>query len=178
VRCEEGTATSNSSNVPLIRPIQPHDLSFVREELTKHWGDVGVWSIGRRYQADQLPGFVAIDERASGAHVGLVTFCVQDGGYHGEIVTLSSRSENQGVGAALLDAAVQALRDAGCVRAYLCTTNDNLRALGFYQKRGWKLAVLHKSLVEEARKRKPIIPAVGMHGIPINDELELEMWLQ
>ena len=161
-----------------IRPIQPADLAFVREELTKHWGDTGVWSIGRRYQADQLPGFVAIDEQTGGAPIGLVTYCIQDGGYLGEIVTLSSRRENNGIGAALLDAAVRALREAGCVRAFLCTTNDNLRALGFYQKRGWKLAMLHKGLVEEARKRKAVIPAIGMHGIPINDELELEMWLQ
>jgi ribosomal protein S18 acetylase RimI-like enzyme len=161
-----------------IRPIQPGDLAFVREELAKHWGDAGVWSIGRRYQADHLPGFVAIDEQASSAPIGLVTYCIQEGGYHGEIVTLSSRRENEGVGAALLGAAVQALRDAGCVRAYLCTTNDNLRALGFYQKRGWTLARLYKGFVADARRRKPIIPAIGMNGIPINDELELELWLQ
>ena len=160
-----------------IRPIDSRDLEFIREELTRHWGDVGVWSIGRRYQADELPGFVAVYD-ASTSPIGLVTYCVQDGGYQGEIVTLSSRRENEGVGAALLDAAAKALRKAGCVRAYLCTTNDNLRALGFYQKRGWTLAMLHKGLVAEARKRKPVIPAIGMHGIPINDELELEMWLQ
>ena len=43
--------------------------------------------------------------------------------------------------------------EAGCTRLWLITTNDNLRALGFYQKRGWKLAKLHKCLIDEARKR-------------------------
>src|SRR5262245_52140758 len=161
----------------LIRTIEADDLPFIREELTRHWGDTGVWSIGRRYQAGELPGFVAIDEARSNQRIGLVTYCIQDGGYPGEIVTLSSRVENQGVGGALLNAAVDALRKAGCVRAYLCTTNDNLRALGFYQKRGWKLAMLHKGFVDEARKRKAVIPSIGMHGIPIRDELELELFL-
>jgi ribosomal protein S18 acetylase RimI-like enzyme len=163
----------------LIRPIQPNDLAFIREELGKHWNDVGIWSIGRRFQADQLPGFVAIDDSTSEQeHIGLVTYAIQEGGFQGEVITLSSRRENAGVGAALLDAAVQAIKQAGCSRAYLTTTNDNLRALGFYQKRGWKLARLHKGLIDEARKRVPVIPVMGLNGIPLRDEIELEMWLK
>lgn len=154
----------------------PADLAFAREELVRHWHDVGIWSLGRRYQADALPGFIAVDDE-SDQRVGLVTYIIHDGGYAGEVITLSSRVEGRGVGAALLDAAVQAIREAGCVRAFLTTTNDNLRALGFYQKRGWKLAALHKGLVEEARKRKPIIPLMGLNGIEMRDEIELEMWL-
>lgn len=159
----------------LIRRIQSNDLEFIRAELTRHWGDVGVWSIGRRYQCDQLPGFVAIDEAQGNQRVGQVTYCVQDGGYQGEIVTLSSLREKSGVGTALLDAAVKAIREAGCARAYLTTTNDNVNALRFYQKRGWRLAMLHKGFVDEARKHAPVIPIVGMHGIRLRDEIELEM---
>ena len=151
------------------------DLVFIREELVRNWHDVGIWSLGRRYQADELPGFIAMDGENN--RVGLVTYLVHDGGYAGEVITLSSRVEGRGLGAALLDVGVQAIREAGCVRAFLTTTNDNLRALGFYQKRGWKLAALHKGLVDEARKRKPIIPLMGMNGIMVRDEIELEMWL-
>lgn len=158
-----------------IRTIQPGDLAFVREELTRHWGEPGIWSIGRRYQADALPGFVAVDGNES---IGLVTYSIHEGGYQAEIVTLSSRRENAGVGAALLNRAVESIRTAGCVRAFLCTTNDNLRALGFYQRRGWRLAQLHKGFIEEARKRVPVIPEVGQHNIPLRDELELELFLR
>ena len=162
-----------------IRPIQPSDLAFVHEELVRHWGDVGVWSVGRCYQADQLPGFVAVEQgSACEVLLGLVTYAIIDGGYQAEVVTLSSRRENSGIGAALLNAAVDAIRAAGCVRVFLCTTNDNLRALGFYQKRGWKLAKLHKGCIEDARQRVPSIPRVGMHGIELRDELELELWLR
>ena len=162
----------------LIRPIQTDDLSFIREELARNWGDVGIWSIGRRYQADELPGFVAVDDTRGNELIGLVTYIIHGGGWQGEVITLSSRRENAGVGAALLDAAVNAIRAAGCARAFLTTTNDNLRALGFYQKRGWRLAHLHKGIVEDARKRKAVIPEIGMNSIPIRDEIELEMWLR
>jgi GNAT superfamily N-acetyltransferase len=159
----------------IVRPIQSSDLSFIREELVRHWADTSIWSIGRRYQADELPGLVAIDESNRDERVGLVTYFIHAGGWQGEVITLSSRAENTGAGTALLAAAVQAIRDAGCARAFLTTTNDNLRALGFYQKRGWRLAALHKGIIDEARKRVPAIPTIGMNGIPLRDEIELEI---
>lgn len=160
-----------------VRPIQPDDLAFIREELLRHWGASGIWSIGRRYQADELPGFIAVDESGRSERLGLVTYFIHAGGWQGEVITLSSRRENQGVATALLNAAIEAIRQAGCVRAFLTTTNDNLRALGFYQKRGWRLATLHKGIIEEARNRKAIIPELGMNGIPLRDEIEFEMSL-
>jgi ribosomal protein S18 acetylase RimI-like enzyme len=160
------------------RRIDPGDLAFVREELVRNWHDVGIWSVGRRYQGDQLPGFVAVDDADADRRVGLVTYHIEPGQYQAEIVTLSSRVENAGVATALLAAAVDAIAQAGCVRVYLRTTNDNLRALGFYQKRGWKLCALHAGYIDEARKRVPVIPVTGMHGIPLRDEIELERWLR
>jgi GNAT superfamily N-acetyltransferase len=161
----------------LIRAIQSSDIAFIREELTRHWNDTGIWSLGQRYQADELPGFVAVDESNQSKPIGLVTYFLHPGGWQGEVITLSTRRENSGAGTALLEAAVNAIRAAGCSRAFLTTTNDNLRALGFYQKRGWKLAMLHKGIIDEARKRHPVIPAIGMHGIPIRDEIELELFV-
>jgi len=56
------------------------------------------------------------------------------------------------------------------------TTNDNVDALRFYQLRGFRLAGLRPGAVDESRERlKPEIPAAGCHGIPLRDELELEM---
>jgi hypothetical protein len=55
------------------------------------------------------------------------------------------------------------------------TTNDNLDALRFYPRRGFRLAALYTGAVDESRARlKPEIPTVGDHGIPLHDELELE----
>ena len=156
-----------------IRPVQARDLDWVREELTRNWGRPQIWSIGRMFEADRLPGLIA--ER-DGERVGLVTYSLEEHVSAGEceVVTLSSRVEGRGIGATLLDAAVVAAKGAGASRIYLTTTNDNLRALGFYQRRGWVLTRLHAGIIVAARERYPGIPKLGMHAIPWRDELELE----
>jgi hypothetical protein len=53
------------------------------------------------------------------------------------------------------------------------TTNDNLTALRFYQRKGFVLAALRPNAMKETRKRKPV-PLLGGDGIPIRDEIELE----
>jgi hypothetical protein len=58
---------------------------------------------------------------------------------------------------------------------WLVTTNDNLDALRFYQRRGLRLVAVHAGAVDEARRLKPEIARVGEYGIPIRDEIELEL---
>ncbi len=55
----------------------------------------------------------------------------------------------------------------------LITTNDNMRALRFYQRRGFRLVALNPGALERSRELKPEIPETGMHGIPLSDELVL-----
>ena len=81
--------------------------------------------------------------------------------------------ENQGVGSALLQQAEAFAAQHGCVTIRLITTNDNLHALRFYQKRGYQIVKVFPNAVEKARQRKPSIPLVGADGIPIRDELLL-----
>ena len=61
-------------------------------------------------------------------------------------------------------------------RIWLITTNDNLNALRFYQRRGFVLVALHRGDATWARQHlKPEIPVLGLDDIPIRDELELEL---
>jgi hypothetical protein len=54
--------------------------------------------------------------------------------------------------------------------------HDNLRALGFYQRRGLRLCALHAGQVDRDRALKPEIPEVNPdNGIPLRDLLELEL---
>ena len=58
------------------------------------------------------------------------------------------------------------------------TTNDNVLALGFYQRRGFGLVALRTGAVDKARRDlKPEIPELGQSGIPIHDEIELSLSL-
>ena len=54
------------------------------------------------------------------------------------------------------------------------TTNDNLNALRFYQRRGFRITAVRPGAVDEARRTKPSISTSGEDGIPIHDEIELE----
>lgn len=82
-----------------------------------------------------------------------------------------------GIATALLKAAVREPHQRACRRVFLSTTNDNLHALGLYQKRGFGLVRVLQGTVNESRRIKPGIPLVGENGIPLRDEIELELSL-
>jgi ribosomal protein S18 acetylase RimI-like enzyme len=108
--------------------------------------------------------------------IGLVSWLAKPAGASAEVRALVVRADarGQGAGRMLINAATDALRDAGVRRAWLGTTNDNLAALALYQKAGWRLASLRPGVLDEARRTlKPGIPEFGEHGIPLRDELEL-----
>jgi len=127
---------------------------------------------GEIFRTEQLDGFVA-EER--GQWSGLVTFFISGSGC--EIISLNSLRAGRGIGTRLIQAVIGAAHEQGCSRVYVATTNDNLHALGFYQKRGFEMAALRRGAVNKSRKVKPQISLTGFHGIPIRDELELEMLL-
>jgi GNAT superfamily N-acetyltransferase len=95
-----------------------------------------------------------------------------------ELVSLDAFVARRGVGTALLEAVAAEARRASCRRLWLITTNDNLDALRFYQRRGMRLVAVHAGAIAESRRLKPSISEVGAYGIPIRDELELELVLR
>jgi ribosomal protein S18 acetylase RimI-like enzyme len=157
-----------------VRPIRAADRDWVIEELVRNWGTAQISSLGVWHDADGLPGFVAW---RTGERVGLATHTPPNRGQGCEVITLSSRVEGVGVGGMLLEACVAEARRAGCRRVFLTTTNDNLRAIGFYQKRGWSMVAVHRGAMDRARALKPAIPLVGFNGIPMHDEIEFELGL-
>jgi ribosomal protein S18 acetylase RimI-like enzyme len=111
---------------------------------------------------------------ADGALAGVLTYVIS--GAACEVLTLDAADRHRGTGTALIEAIETLARAAGCTRLWLITTNDNVDALRFYQRRGFRLAKLHAGAVDDARARlKPGIPRTGDHGIPLRDELELEL---
>jgi ribosomal protein S18 acetylase RimI-like enzyme len=159
----------NASNLQ-IRPLVDDDRPWVDDLMRERWGAEIVVVHGEVYRPAEFLGFVA---EYDGERVGLITLHIL--GDACEVVTLDSLQAGRGVGRALLGAVRAEARKRGCRRLWLVTTNDNIHALGFYQQNGFRLVALRPGAVEESRKVKPSIPLIGDHGIPLRDELELEM---
>lgn len=155
-----------------IRPLGPEDEEWVAEFIDRRWGSPHVVAHGKLFYPHTLPGFVA---ESAGEPVGLLTYHVDGGDW--EIITVDSLEPNLGIGSDLVYTLRQHAKKAGARRLWLITTNDNLNALRFYQKRGFTLVAVHPNVLERSRQLKPNIPLVGEDGIPLRDEIELEMLL-
>lgn len=156
-----------------IRSITPDDRTRVIELLCKNWGTPEIVSRGKIHDASALPGFVAISD--SEEILGLITLHPENDAC--EVVTLDAFVQGQGVGKSLLNAGIHFSKSRSLRRLWLITTNDNVNALGFYQKAGMRITKVHIGAIDESRKLKPQIPLVADNGIPIKDEIELEMQL-
>lgn len=154
------------------RRLTQEDIPRLRQFWVDHWGGEVMIIHGEIYRPDQLDGFV-VEEH--GDWTGLITFVCKE--HEMEVTSLDSLREGQGLGTKLIDLVVAEARSRKCRRLVLITTNDNLHAIGFYQKRGFQMAAIHRGAVDESRKIKPGIPKIGNHGIPLRDEIELEMVL-
>ena len=154
------------------RRLTQDDIPRLRQFWVEHWGGDVMIIRGEVYRPDQLHGFVFEE---NGEWIGLITFLCRD--HEMEVTSLDSLREGLGLGTKLMNRVIEEARSHKCKRVVLITTNDNLNAIGFYQKRGFELAAIHRGAVDEARKIKPGIPKIGAHGIPLRDEIELEMKL-
>lgn len=142
------------------------DRAWMAERARELWSGEIVMSCGVAHRVLELPAIVA---RIDGERVGIATYHLGDDDC--ELVTIDALRPRIGVGTALLEAV---RRVAGDRRLWLITTNDNLDAIRFYQRRGLVLAAVHFNAIEQSRRVKPQIPRIGNYGIPIRDELVFE----
>jgi len=119
----------------------------------------------RAHRAMTAPGVTTVVAFGDEAEANVVGFaCLQS---DGEVQAHLS----------LLEAVARNAAAKGCRRLWLITTNDNVDALRFYQRRGLRLVAVHRGAVDRARLVKPQIPDVGSFGIAVHDEIELELEL-
>ena len=170
-KSSSGVAASGLVCAMQIRAFVSSDRDWAGRFLDEHYGGPVQARRGELVDVLALPGIVA--ER-DGLPVGLLTY--RRDGADCELAFVAALVRHDGVGTALLEALVAEV--AGCERVWLVTTNDNLEALRFYQRRGFALSALRPGAVDESRRAlKPQISEVGEFGIPLRDEVELELRL-
>ena len=149
----------------MIRDRRDGDIPWMSALLRERWNGTTMYVHDEAIDVMALPALVA------GEYEGLATYRVL--GEEAELVSLDAVKPGCGVGTRLVDAVVERLKRQGVRRLWVTTTNDNIRALAFYQRRGFRLQRLRAGAIDEERKLKPGIPLVGDNGIPIRDEIDL-----
>jgi N-acetylglutamate synthase-like GNAT family acetyltransferase len=156
-----------------IRKIKQRDRPWIEKIFKTNWGSDFVITKGEVAHCQELDGFIA---EMSGKKEGLITYRVRGGEL--EIMSLNSLVKEKGTGTALINRTIGFAKKTKIKRIWLITTNDNINAIKFYQRRGFKIVRVYPGAVNLSRRLKPSIPEIGDHGIPISDEIEFEIRLE
>jgi N-acetylglutamate synthase-like GNAT family acetyltransferase len=152
------------------RKIISEDKDWIKKFIQKYWGSEQIVVHKTKYYPSILKGFLA---ESSEEKIGLITYKIEN--KKCEIVTLNSLKENKGIGSQLVNLVIEEAKEKDCKKVWLITTNDNIKAIYFYQKLGFQLKKVYPNAVEESRRIKPEIPLVNEEGIPIRDELKFQL---
>jgi len=155
-----------------FRSIDFADRPALQDFILSFWHSDQMVCLGKVFYPAQLPGFIAQDNDGIQGFVG---YTIEQDTL--QVYLIDSRRREQGLGTQLLDLCVAEARREHCRSLRLVITNDNLRAMRFFQKRGFSLHTLHLHSMAVARKIKPAIPERGQEGIPISHEIILERLL-
>ena len=151
-----------------INKISSKNRAKVIDFFMEHWGSSEMIISSGVYDCAKLDGFLIEENEII---IGLVTYIIHEDEV--EVISLDSIIEGRGIGSLLMKEVERFAKSIALNVISLITTNDNLNALKFYQKRGYQIVVVYPNTVEKARQLKQKIPLVSNDGIPIRDELKL-----
>ena len=150
--------------------ISTSDRTLVDEFIRQQWYTTTMIIRGKEIDMTQTEGFYVKEQEDI---IGLITYFVSDDVL--EVISLNSLRENQGIGTKLVDAVIREAKDRKLKKILVVTTNDNINAIKFWQKRGFDMACLYHNALDISRKIKPEIPLIGDHSIPLRHEIEFEL---
>lgn len=155
-----------------VEKISGQNRKYINDFIKEHWHTTKIIIRGKEVDMTLVDGLVVFEQNEI---IGLVTYMLYDDIM--EITSLDSLRENQGLGTMLLEATVSLAKENGYKKIVLITTNDNINAIRFYQKRGFDMANLYRNALDASRKLKPEIPLIGENNIPLKHEIEFELVL-
>ncbi len=161
-------------HIPLP-PVMVHEAGdeervVIRDLFERDFGRTKIIAFGELMNVDEMPALVATTyEEVSGA----LAYRLHGDGLHIVALATDVLWQRSGVGGHLVAEAELFARKLSLARVLVTITNDNLPALYFYQRRGYRLsAVRPGSVLAHTTETVP-----GFAGIPVRDEVHLEKWL-
>jgi GNAT superfamily N-acetyltransferase len=151
----------------LVREATDSDRAAARRLFARDFGRTRIVAFGEVMDIDQMPALVAV---MFGEPSGALAYRMYGDALHLVALATDPMWQRSGVGGHLLAEAELLARRLNLGRLLVATTNDNLPALYFYQRRGYRLAALVvDSIVSHSRE-----VVTGFAGIPVRDEIRLE----
>ncbi|WP_214861073.1 GNAT family N-acetyltransferase [Exiguobacterium sp. s161] len=153
----------------VIQIIEQKTRSQIKDFFTVHWGSSQMVTSTGVHDCSLLDGFYVTNDDHE--IIGLITYHITS--QTCEIISLDSLEENKGIGSQLMQMVEEKATQQQCNLLTLVTTNDNERAIRFYQHRGYTISQVIPNAVDLARKIKPEIPLYNEKRVPIKDEIVL-----
>ena len=154
-----------------IRTATDADWEWIIRE-SEPIGGAQVVSLGVLHSLQEHEAIVAINE---GKPIGFAVYRLALPSV--ELLGLRAVHQWDGTGTNLMLALEERVSHLGGKSIFLCTTNDNLSAIRFYQRRGYRLKTLNVNEFRNVLAIKghdPDTRVVGRDGIVIRDEIVLE----
>ena len=152
--------------------INSQNRNHINAFIKQHWYTTTMIIRGKEIDMTKTEGFFFSEEENI---IGLITYIVYNDIL--EITSLDSLQENQGIGSKLVEAVIHEAKERKYQKIVLITTNDNINAIKFYQKRGFDMVHLFHNALDISRKLKPEIPLIGENSIPLRHEIEFELFI-
>ncbi len=152
-----------------IRKINSKEQTWLKETMTREWGGEPLLIRGVKFYPSSMESLIAVEGEKI---MGFMTYEIRSPIC--EIIAFEVYEKFNGLGTLMLEEMKKFAQSQNCTKLYLMTTNDNLDALRFYQKRGFQISGIHLDSVKNSRKLKPTISEFGDYGIAVRDEIDLE----
>lgn len=151
----------------LVHQATDADRAVVRDLFHRDFGRRQIVAFGELMNIEEMPALVAVmHDEVSGA----LAYRLHGDGLHIVALATDALWQRSGVGGHLVAEAELLARRLLLARMVVTTTNDNLPALYFYQRHGYRIrAVVPGSVLSHTGHE-----AVGFAGIPVTDEVQLE----
>jgi ribosomal protein S18 acetylase RimI-like enzyme len=155
----------------LVREASASDREKALELFRRDFGPAQLVAYGEAISLEKADALVAETENEI---AGALAWRHFDGAFHILALATDPMWQRAGVGGHLVAEAELLARRQQQPRVIITVTNDNLPALYFYQRRGYRMsAILRDAVAAHARDQQ----AVGFAGIPILDEIQLVKYL-